>query len=664
MDVFTEGFYATLALEVIADVVLKATILLSAAWLATVLLRRASAATRYSIWSLVLSGLLIMPVVSVMVPSWEMEVPAPMLETPAPAGTAFPSSFPPFDPAPPAPSPSPRDAVEAEEPLPTGHPLTSSGAPAHRLVSEAPEVVGRPWQPWVTWGLILWLVGALVLLGRLLVDVVRVARITRHACDVSEGPHVPVMKGLTPALRLRRPVRILYSSHVSMPMMWGLWRPVVILPETARAWSQERFRLVLLHELAHVKRWDYLTHLVVQVVWSLYWLNPLVWFAARRVSLEQERACDDLVLKAGTRASTYAEHLLDLTRSLQRHGGLMTPMAMAKGSTLKERIRAILNTRLDRRALTPRVGVASTLMVAGLLVPLAALHLNKENHDQEARVEQMIDALHAAVPETRQRAAWALGGFESPLAVDALIERLSDPDAGVRSMAAWALGEIKDPHAVEALIEALPDFDSYVTEMIVRALGEIEDARAVPALVDFSSEEDPSLRATTAWALGEIKGSYAVEALAVVLQNDPDDRVRQAAVEALSHVESTRALDVLILALRDESPAVRKTAVQTLTDLPARRPVESLVVTLRQDGDVAVRTLAAAALGHLADPQALNGLLDGLQDAHPWVREQSARALGLLGNPDAVGGLMKALRDPDARVRAMAVWALDEINVS
>ena len=88
-----------------------------------------------------------------------------------------------------------------------------------------------------------------------------------------------------------------------MPMACGVLRPAVMMPEEADVWPAERLRIVLLHELAHVKRHDCLTHLVAQMACALHWFNPLAWIAARNVRTERERACDDLVLAAGTRGS-------------------------------------------------------------------------------------------------------------------------------------------------------------------------------------------------------------------------------------------------------------------------------------------------------------------------------------------------------------------------
>jgi beta-lactamase regulating signal transducer with metallopeptidase domain len=90
----------------------------------------------------------------------------------------------------------------------------------------------------------------------------------------------------------------------------GLGRPVVLVPEAGTTWSAARKRVVLLHELSHVKRHDCASQLVAHVACAVYWFNPLVWCAARALRVERERVCDEAVVRDGTPASSYADHLL------------------------------------------------------------------------------------------------------------------------------------------------------------------------------------------------------------------------------------------------------------------------------------------------------------------------------------------------------------------
>ena len=179
-----------------------------------------------------------------------------------------------------------------------------------------------------------------------------------------------------------------------MPMAWGIFRPSVLMPADADAWPDDRLRIVLLHELAHVKRRDCLTHLFAQVACAAHWFNPLAWMAVRRLRAERERACDDLVLAAGTRGSDYANQLLEIARVMQggRFPGVLAgaSLAMAHRSQLEGRLIAILDPSVRRRGLTRLRAFAATCVFAVLLVPIAAVQPWAEERDAAVKtwVEQ------------------------------------------------------------------------------------------------------------------------------------------------------------------------------------------------------------------------------------------------------------------------------------
>ena len=123
----------------------------------------------------------------------------------------------------------------------------------------------------------------------------------------------------------------------------------------------------MLHELGMQKRWDCLTQLVAQCAFELYWFNPLVWVAWRRIQAERERACDDLVLNTGTRPSTYAEHLLHSESAMPTLRFVGAAAAMARPSTLEERLRAILDAREPRGSCVS--ALATFVLLVGALMP-------------------------------------------------------------------------------------------------------------------------------------------------------------------------------------------------------------------------------------------------------------------------------------------------------
>lgn len=156
---------------------------------------------------------------------------------------------------------------------------------------------------------------------------------------------------------------------------------MIVLPAEAMGWTGERRRLALLHELAHIGRWDGLTQGLARGVRALYWFHPLVWVAAARAQAECERACDDRVLTTGTKSSAYANTLMEYAVPLARGGtsagcrchAPAGALAMARPSTLEGRLLAILDGGRNRRGLTWRLGVGVLAVVVGLSAGLGML---------------------------------------------------------------------------------------------------------------------------------------------------------------------------------------------------------------------------------------------------------------------------------------------------
>jgi hypothetical protein len=211
-------------------------------------------------------------------------------------------------------------------------------------------------------------------------------------------------------LGLRRQIVLLQSTANVMPVTWGWWRPVILLPADAGQWSAERRRVVLLHELAHVKRCDCLTQAVARLACSFYWFNPLVWLAARRMSVERERACDDLVLNRGYKPSEYAAQLLEIARSFTRVPQTVA-IAMARSSSLETRITALMDPSRSRRALPGLVVLGCCFAGIGLVAAIAAQKAENMPANMQARPgrpwfdQRLCSFFSAKAAQARQLAA-------------------------------------------------------------------------------------------------------------------------------------------------------------------------------------------------------------------------------------------------------------------
>lgn len=164
------------------------------------------------------------------------------------------------------------------------------------------------------------------------------------------------------------------SRDVAVPAVFGIIRPVILLPAEARAWSEDRLRVVLAHERMHILRGDPAWIAAARVIAALWWPNPLVCYALVRLVREAEQACDDGVLAGGTPAGDYATHLVAIVRSISTgevryQGGL----PMIRVSELERRLRAMLNPKVNRRPAARGALLILLLASAFVLAPLSSL---------------------------------------------------------------------------------------------------------------------------------------------------------------------------------------------------------------------------------------------------------------------------------------------------
>jgi len=224
------------------------------------------------------------------------------------------------------------------------------------------------------WVLLAWGMGAALTLASTALGLVSLWRLGRSASPVDDDRAIRILGQLACQLGLARAVRLVRTDKRAMPMTWGVLRPVILLPDDARSWTEDRLRAVLAHELAHVTRGDCLTRLFARMVRALYWFNPLAWVAESRIRAEQECASDDLALSAGVGPCEYAEHLLAVTmgHSAGAVGSAVAlALAMATPNRIESRLRSILDSACDRRPASRRQAWLTIVAASVVAFPLA-----------------------------------------------------------------------------------------------------------------------------------------------------------------------------------------------------------------------------------------------------------------------------------------------------
>ncbi len=328
------------------EVTLKSSLVLALALVAAGLLRTRSAAVRHWLLSMSLVCAAALPFIASIAPAWRLDLPSSATAAHPPASRATETTA--------IATPIGRDEIAvASDDTPAA--LTFPDADALRVGLFA-----------------LWIGGLLFNLSSVAVGLARLRRIASRAQLVCAGPWIDLLDAVSCEYGLRRPVALLQSDHPTLLVTWGFFSPKVLLPASADEWTAHRRRVVLCHELAHIRRADWTLQMAAELFRCVFWFNPLVWIVCRRLREESELACDDAVLRVGVEGPDYATHLLDLARAFSGRPHAWSPaQAMARSSGLERRITAMLNTRLNHEPLTRGVRRAIAAVVVAITIPVA-----------------------------------------------------------------------------------------------------------------------------------------------------------------------------------------------------------------------------------------------------------------------------------------------------
>jgi uncharacterized protein YjbI with pentapeptide repeats/beta-lactamase regulating signal transducer with metallopeptidase domain len=350
-------------LEAIVDVALRAILasvllggVLVLAVLAATRWLSLSASTRHALWTIALIATAVMPLAGVGVSLARGMAPQPAVVVNSSAVIPGP--------------------VPANIGSPRTHPDASSGAPAHRAATAArpsaytfptlrfsfmPRLSREPALAVVG----VWLAGALIGLAGLVASIVRVRGLKRRSSPL-EGDLADELPWLTD-ITAGREIYLRLSFETETPVAIGFRRPVILIPtELASAAGLAAIESLILHEHAHLRRYDDWTNLVQRTIERVFWFNPLVWLVGRRIALEREIASDDAVVEKTGAAHEYATSLWRLAREMRMpEHAVVAPGALLTRKQISVRIELLLDKNRARLHRSP--AAAFGIVVAGLL---------------------------------------------------------------------------------------------------------------------------------------------------------------------------------------------------------------------------------------------------------------------------------------------------------
>ncbi len=368
----------------VSAILLESVLVLGGAILAGRTMSRASAALRHQVLAGAFVALLALPLLSLIVPTWDspaafgrkaLDYASARMADAMPGRQEMAGSAPQADvPA--------REKGIAASGIPAGgssSPVSMTGTGGAAKSGTASGVLSGPIvkalvekSPIIL--LAAWVAGTVAILIVQFVGWAGAGFIAGMSTPVGDGPVKDVAEKIKWELGIKRPVKLVRSEISAVTMAWGIFDSCIILPSDSVEWSIEKVDAVLRHEMAHVKRRDNMILMIAVVASAIYWFNPLVWKALRRLHFEREVACDDFVVSSGTSPSAYARYLMEISVKLSgAKNRRIMPAAMAHSSSVKKRLLNVLDSGIDRRPAGMAISTISFLVILGAAIPAASL---------------------------------------------------------------------------------------------------------------------------------------------------------------------------------------------------------------------------------------------------------------------------------------------------
>ena len=243
--------------------------------------------------------------------------------------------------------------------------------------------------PWIV---LFWLSGAGSLSYRNICELRLVRRLAHRGTRPLEGAPAHMLERLLERQSIRRSVRVLQSTVVRVPTLIGWLRPVILVPVGAvTGLPPAQLQALLAHELAHLRRHDYLVNLLQVGVETVMFYHPAVWWVSRRLRIERELCCDDMAVEACGDRLVYARALTEMERLRSE-----TPLLAvgADGDSLSRRIRRLIGSNQVRGARPTSwypglLALVAVLSIAFLALPSVAGRTDEEKGTDPFSTESM-----------------------------------------------------------------------------------------------------------------------------------------------------------------------------------------------------------------------------------------------------------------------------------
>ncbi len=499
---------------------------------------------------------------------------------------------------------------------------------------------------WTSWIVLAWAAGVSVCGIRLLVGWILSRSIIRSARIEIPASVTQLMERVRASLVGSRQVRLLVGERVDSPVVFGWMRPVVLLPVAAvTGLSENQLLAVLAHELAHIRRHDFLVNALQRGVESVLFYHPAVWWLSSRIRAEREHCCDDLAVQVCGDRFVYAEALIELERTRAAVPVLAIPAAAGR---LGERIRRVLGVRSGNRDLQPAAA-------ALLLVAVCALAGSWQNETIAAtslvvlppasspvRLEKPLNAIAAIVTAQTQRAV-------TPAPPQSPAQPETPEIAPARAAARKELGQLLVPYSAESFVKQAEEGDSIAVRLFLAAG---MNPNVVASLKSVVNSKETSVEAT---ALNRAASAGQTETVKVLIAGRADVNLSAGAQTPLAMAAYNGDAEMVKALLAAGAAVDSKVGSETALMMAASKGRTDVIkVLLSKGADIRARgnggstaLISAASNGRV---DAIQTLLDAGADVNEARNDGATPLLAAsLTNPEAIKLLLDRKADVNAR---------------
>jgi bla regulator protein blaR1 len=269
--------------------------------------------------------------------------------------------------------------------------------PESKLIEPTPDwvIISKRIEKWIPTLVNIWFIGALLFFVRMASGLADLRQLHHKKHSAVDPKWLEFIKLQQEKIKISRPVQLLSSIHIDMPMTYGILKPVILVPSALLLHlNPAQLEAIITHELAHIKRHDYLINILQSVLEVIFFFHPVFWWINKEIKEQRENACDEMAVQMGISPKDLAHGLANVLNQAQQHVPDMAMAAAKRNTPTLDRIKRIMGVKTSPTqptTLTSLTMIITLLLGATLIVGAYDQKSLKDSEDQLPTKSKTMD---------------------------------------------------------------------------------------------------------------------------------------------------------------------------------------------------------------------------------------------------------------------------------